>query len=408
MAPSKRILRQYGSNKRLTPTERLYQLQYRIEAKGEQQKDGGPFSSHVRPTNGRYVSICSSVSTPNSFTDYFRSRKLNQQRTGTSLLPQRHQNNTSLSDMASGSSKDMLLDTGEPSEGNGYVKPAITTCFTHGMAFLSIHWPTLPAPSPPITESKNILDLEEAFLNNAPAAKTTIQAPRNLYNQPPTHYPTASTFLNLPHYLRTHILQLLLLRQPNSIIPNYNYCSIEVSEGLALNDNVDAPLLLVNKQLHAEASHVLYTENTFSFHDPHIALWFLKRIGPTNVARIRAAIFLLDTGEVNNAFGVPKEKLWRNLFAWLKSRHQLQSFVISFRNWQFDHEVTKERDQVMQVLFGYRGLKHVTVKKSEYLGRVWAERLERAMKMKEGERERELEEAIPGKRAMKPGFVFRQ
>ena len=253
------------------------------------------------------------------------------------------------------------------------------------------------------------MDLEEAFLYRRPTIDKIVQAPQTPHDQLPTHYQTVSTLLNLPHYLRTKILQLILLRHPNSITPNYNYCSIEVSEDLALNDNIDASLLLVNKQLHAEASHILYTQNTFSFHSAEVAFWFLKRIGPINVARIRAVIFLLDTGEVNNAFRVPKERLWRNVFTWLKPRHHLQSFVISFRDWHHDHEAARERNEVIGVLFGYRGLQHVSVKKSEYFNKLWAGRLEMSMKMKEEERDREMGDAgLPGKKSVKPELVFRQ
>ena len=73
-----------------------------------------------------------------------------------------------------------------------------------------------------------------------------------------------------------------------------------------------------------------------------------------------------------------------------------------------DSDLTRERDQVVGVLFSYRGLQHVSVKRSGCINKVWAERLETYMKMKEGERDWEMGEAVPGKRAVKPGLLFHQ
>lgn len=54
--------------------------------------------------------------------------------------------------------------------------------------------------------------------------------------------------------------------------------------------------------------------------------------------------------------------------------------MLSFRNWRGEH--VPERDAVMWVLSGYRGVEHVTIKSLEGYD---AEALKRAMLMKEGE-----------------------
>ncbi len=196
-----------------------------------------------------------------------------------------------------------------------------------------------------------------------------------------------------------------MLLRTHSIHPFYNYCSVELPEHLSPTEDFDTSLLLANKQLLSQASDILYTLNTFTFTTPEPALWFLKRIGPTNLSKLRTANFILDTGESNQAFGVPREKLWRNLFEWLKPRHRLEHLAVSFRKW---HHTSEERERVIKVLLSYRGVERVTVRRGGCISKPWVDILERVIMGREGERFMEVEEfnwsKLPGRGAL----VFRQ
>ena len=57
MAPKKKVLRQYGSHKRLTPAERLFNLQYRMQTKGGKHTTGDVPSDEFRAVHARYPDL---------------------------------------------------------------------------------------------------------------------------------------------------------------------------------------------------------------------------------------------------------------------------------------------------------------------------------------------------------------
>ena len=259
------------------------------------------------------------------------------------------------------------------------------------------------APSLPNFQFDNLIGLENAAEGEIVTTKERVQEPQIAHDQTTKLGDKPFRFMGLVPEIRNQILQVVL-RRSDSIIPYYNYCSVELPEHMAVNENVDTSVLQVNKQIYEEASHVLYTENTFVFEAPEVALWWLKRIGPS-VARIRTAGFVLDSGEVSQAFGAVKEQLWRILFAWLKPRHHIQHFIISFRKWHQNHELRRERERVMLILLEYRGIEHVTIKRSNYIDKTGADFIERCMMLKEGETFQELEDLI-NSGPVEPAYVF--
>lgn len=258
---------------------------------------------------------------------------------------------------------------------------------------------------PRLQSDKNIY-VQQDIRTHITRTEDVSRKPEITHDQPPTHHNGPFRFLDLDRSIRTRILQFVFHHKYN-ISPAYNAGSVQVSEHLTQhNQNVDTSLLLVNKQLYTEASRILYAENTFSFSNPAIALWFLQRIG-RNLANLRSANFALDSGEANEAFGVRKERLWLILFTWLKPKHKLQNLVISFRNWRNVRDRIVERDRVTLVLFNYRGLETVVIKSSEYFNRNNAVSLEKAMLMKEGDTWPQLERLNNECGRGRPAYRFR-
>lgn len=95
--------------------------------------------------------------------------------------------------------------------------------------------------------------------------------------------------------------------------------------------NYSTAVLRVNRQLHQEASHVLYIGNTFVLTNPHIAKWWTKRIGG-NVKLLYAVAMVLTTGVTD--LEVNWEEHWASFFLWLGPRHHLQVFSVNFEAWR--------------------------------------------------------------------------
>lgn len=95
--------------------------------------------------------------------------------------------------------------------------------------------------------------------------------------------------------------------------------------------NYNTAVLRVNRQLHQEASRVLYIGNTFVLTNPHIAKWWTKRIGG-NVKLLYAVLMVLTTGVTD--LEVNWEEHWASFFLWLGPRHHLQVFSVNFEAWR--------------------------------------------------------------------------
>lgn len=193
--------------------------------------------------------------------------------------------------------------------------------------------------------------------------------------------------LDLPSKVRKQILKIAL-KEPKAVAPFYHTGCVELAEHLVTKPNIDISLLLVNKQLHAEAADALYGANAFRFSNPQLALWWFRHIGPTNVSRIRTAYFIMDSFDHMN-FYVREERLWQNVFTWLEQRQNFQVISLSFErwneegmNWMTDFDIDRvesARDGSMRALFKFRGLQSVKIRPGTFLNRGHMDDLSQAM-----------------------------
>ena len=198
--------------------------------------------------------------------------------------------------------------------------------------------------------------------------------------------------LNLPFEVRRQILKMALER-PDMVAPFYYAGSVELPEHLVTRPNIDVSLLLVNKQLHAEAADIFYGVNAFHFSQPQVALWWFQHIGPSNVERIRDAQFITNSFEFAD-FHLREERLWQNLFTWLAPRQKFEKISISFERWDEEGLHWKgdvERDRVemarsesVYALCRFRGLRSVEIQGGDFLTKDEGLLLSRAMMLDEG------------------------
>ncbi len=167
-----------------------------------------------------------------------------------------------------------------------------------------------------------------------------------------------------------------LLRRPGQIIPFYNCGSAAVPDFMTLEPDIDISLLLVNKQLHADAVEALYGLNVFRFMKPRVALWWFQRIGLSNLQKITSANFIVDADEDVN-FQVREERLWQALFSYLQPRQRFHNIGISFERWNdegfqyltpFDQDrITGSRDMSVGRLAQFRGIEIVHIRGGTFL-----------------------------------------
>ncbi|MCJ1246335.1 hypothetical protein MMC30_003542 [Trapelia coarctata] len=146
------------------------------------------------------------------------------------------------------------------------------------------------------------------------------------------HAPTSATLLGLPYLVRLAILERVLVAN-QTILPFYDEAMINIPKPYRnrhLDHNYDTALLRVNKQLHQEASRVLYIGNTFVLTNPGVAKWWMERIGRNQQLLYAVAIYLI-TGVAEHE--VTWEEHWADFFAWLGPRHHPEVFSVNFENW---------------------------------------------------------------------------
>jgi hypothetical protein len=105
------------------------------------------------------------------------------------------------------------------------------------------------------------------------------------------------TFSALPPEIRLEIYGYLfirptfnLYRKPNSpdlCTANTHDLLVGAQQPVIHHTTIPTALLLACKQIHTEASTVLYSYNTFGFHDPKVLLAFLVKIGQINTGHVR-------------------------------------------------------------------------------------------------------------------------
>lgn len=103
-------------------------------------------------------------------------------------------------------------------------------------------------------------------------------------------------FLDLPAELRNRIHELALTRSRNLRIITAHF-----GQGPRLNNTRIFPsILLANHQTHAEATPILYGDNTFGFLRPDALHLFLQTIGPAAIKHLRhveVKMFWTHSGE---------------------------------------------------------------------------------------------------------------
>ena len=256
-----------------------------------------------------------------------------------------------------------------------------------------------PAPPPPpeipavIPSSPDSFDLLLNEMSVQESIEIPLVAPTDAtckQNGSPLDKPFR--LLDLPFNIRKQILKTAL-KKPEMVAPFYYTGSVELPEHLVTRPNIDISLLLVNKQLHAEAADILYGVNAFHFSQPQVALWWFQHIGPSNVKRIRDAQFITNSFEYTD-FHVREERLWQILFTWLATRQKFEKISLSFERWNEEGLHWKgdlERDRVdlarsesVYALCRFRGLSSVEIQAGEFLKDEDAELLSEAMMLKEG------------------------
>ncbi|KAK4692077.1 hypothetical protein P7C71_g5056, partial [Lecanoromycetidae sp. Uapishka_2] len=203
-------------------------------------------------------------------------------------------------------------------------------------------------------------------------------------------------FLDLPQHLRHRILYHAIPKR--TIAPRYNQGSVQ--EGYEATKNlIDvniAPIVLAigNKAFYYAATAAFYGNNIFTFDDPTLALWWLKRIG-TNLRKVRHLHFNLGDGEVNPSMSVRSERIWQILSTWLLPRHKLSSIHINTKEWDprptrgskplRDPQIFATRHKVLRTLLKFRGFSNVKVVPGRWVNRFEAGVLEKAMRLEIGE-----------------------
>lgn len=193
--------------------------------------------------------------------------------------------------------------------------------------------------------------------------------------------------LDLPFKIRKRILKMAL-KEPKMVTPFYYTGCLELAEHLVTKPNIDISLLLVNKQLHAEAADALYGANVFRFSNPQLALWWFRHIGPTNVSRIHSVYFIMHSFDHMN-FYVREERLWQIVFTWLEQRQNFQEICLSFERWNEEgmnwmtglerQRVDMAREGSVFALAKFRGLESVKIRGGEFLNHRHMEELSHAM-----------------------------
>ena len=187
--------------------------------------------------------------------------------------------------------------------------------------------------------------------------------------------------LGVPLAVRLRILGHVLIHD-EPICPYYNAGSGEIPSSRLeeYKENFDASILVVSKQLYGEAAPLLYTGNSFTFWNPLIATWWMKRIRK-NVGYLWALRFELNSGIDHHALFATWEVHWLYLFSWIvKEVPNLKDLYVSFEEWhdlEQDVELSDNwslltsalrcREKVVRHLSAIRGLNLLAIVRGEFL-----------------------------------------
>lgn len=159
---------------------------------------------------------------------------------------------------------------------------------------------------------------------------------------------------------------------------------------LVETDNVDMPIqvMQVNSEFRALGSAVYYQNHTFEFDDPDLFRWWIKHIGTVNLSNVSSLSLTMNSGfqpvcakkeldrhgnmqmvdmfdfeNERSDIDLTSEEKWYNNLSWLRSRHQLKHFEITFE-WpdprvvsrNYAGEIHEMRGKIMSLLMVYRNI----------------------------------------------------
>ncbi|KAI9724936.1 MAG: hypothetical protein M1812_000212 [Candelaria pacifica] len=155
--------------------------------------------------------------------------------------------------------------------------------------------------------------------------------------------PDIFPFLLLPAELRNYIYSLCFTRPHPFDFEDFRLGSVKAYELREGSPKYPIAFLSVNRQIHDEATDILYGDNEFHFRigcaEPMVCAWkgppqtdtFNASMAPSNVRKIRKCAFKLYR------HGWGKESLWmkhriRDMARLLGGEHRMQHIMIDFKN----------------------------------------------------------------------------
>ena len=252
------------------------------------------------------------------------------------------------------------------------------------------------AEDDPLEESEEMSDVAEDEPLEEPDEMSDItEHPMEPFNEEQVETKPFN-FLGCPVKVRQQIL-CSALHNDEQIEPYWNFGALEVPARRACKQNYPTIVAAFagDKELVDQTASILYGENVFNLQHARIALWWLRRIGPANVAKLRYLVVTVQEG-VTDVFGTRIETLWRRFFHLLHTNHKLDSLSVSFKRWTLEtgevdglgphnQAVWEPRHIILRTLFAFRGLQRAVIERGSFVSRFRARTLERALVMAPGE-----------------------
>ena len=214
----------------------------------------------------------------------------------------------------------------------------------------------------------------------------------SIYNQKAETKPF--NLLGCPDNVIQQIFRCVLVSN-EPIKPYWNFGALAAHDEKPDKENYTTMVaaLAGNKKLVDEATTILYSENTFDLQHAKVALWWLKRIGPSNVSKIKRLKISVEEGEMDKVFGTRFETLWCSIFLLLQAQHKFQELEVSFANWtnpdgsspSHPIYVWEPRVAVIRTLLSFRGLHRAIIVPGPFLPEWYADVIQDALVMSQGQ-----------------------
>jgi hypothetical protein len=168
--------------------------------------------------------------------------------------------------------------------------------------------------------------------------------------------------LGLPPEIRLQICSYLLIRPTLNLCRKPNDPGLWTSNSHNILSSAQRPtinstalataLLLTCKKIYEEASGVLYSRNTFGFHDPKVLLTFLVQIGQINTGHVRALHIIVPWNQEKWAFW-PSELLHK-LSSDAKNLRSMEIIFQRAPRYAFRQYGVGSQDDIVSLLVGRR------------------------------------------------------